>query len=107
VKDEVDHFRNLLIVNRARPARPRLIEQAVDTILEKTPAPFSNRVLVHAEFGRNRFAREAAGTRRMIRHLSAREWATRRRRTCHSRSVRSSKLNTNGASDARSYWPLY
>src|SRR4029434_11179144 len=52
----------LFIVNRARPARPRLIEQAVDTILEKTPAPFANRVLVHAELGRTRFASKALGT---------------------------------------------
>src|SRR4029453_2723030 len=54
--------RTLVILGLGGPARPPLIEQAVDTILEKTPAPFANRVLVHAEFGRNRFAREAVGT---------------------------------------------
>ena len=58
----LDHGRNLIIVDRARPARTRPVQQAFDTILEKTPAPFANRVLVHAEFGRNGFAREAVGT---------------------------------------------
>src|SRR5207247_1358661 len=44
---------HLLIQDRARHAGTRIIRQAIQTPLDKTPAPLRNRLLVHAELGRD------------------------------------------------------
>ena len=50
---------NLIVVDRSRPPGSRLIQQAIDAALEKTPTPLADRVLVKAEFARYGLARHA------------------------------------------------
>jgi hypothetical protein len=58
----LDHGRNLIVINGSRPARTRLIEQAIATILQEASPPFANRVFVHAELGRDRLAGQSVRT---------------------------------------------
>ena len=47
----LDHRRDLIVVDRARPAGARFVEQPVDAVGQKAPPPLAHRVLVHAKLG--------------------------------------------------------
>ena len=52
----LDNLGHLIVRERSRPSRPRLIRQPLDARLQEAPAPLADRVLVHAEFGCHRLA---------------------------------------------------
>ena len=45
----LDNLGHLIVRERSRPSRPRLIRQPLDARLQEAPAPLADRVLVHAE----------------------------------------------------------
>ena len=55
----LDNLGHLIVRERSRPSRPRLIRQPLDARLQEAPAPLADRVLVHAEFGCHRLVRQA------------------------------------------------
>ena len=55
----LDNLGHLLVRERPRPSRPRLIRQPLDALREEAAAPRAHRVLVHAEFGCHRLVRQA------------------------------------------------
>ncbi len=58
----LDHGRNLIVADRARPAGARFVEQPVNAIGQKTLAPFAHRVLMNAKLGRHDLAPQPIGT---------------------------------------------
>ena len=50
----LDNLGHLIVRERSRPSRTRLIRQPLDALLQEAPAPLADRVLVHAEFGCHR-----------------------------------------------------
>ncbi len=58
----LDHSSNLIIADRAGPARANFVEQAIEPIFKKAPPPFANRMFMHAEFPGNDLARNSVGT---------------------------------------------
>ena len=55
----LDNLGHLIVRERSRPSRPRLIRQPLDALLQEAAAPLADRVLVHAEFGCHRLVRQA------------------------------------------------
>ena len=55
----LDNLGHLIVRERPRPSRPRLIRQPLDALLQEAAAPLADRVLVHAEFGRHRLVGQA------------------------------------------------
>jgi hypothetical protein len=55
----LDHGGGLIFVNLSRSAWASLIQEPVDTVRQKTPTPFPDRVLVEAELTRNGLAGHA------------------------------------------------
>ena len=55
----LDNLGHLIVRERSRPSRPRLIRQAVDALLQEAAAPLADRVLVHADLGCHRLVRQA------------------------------------------------
>ena len=45
----LDNLGHLIVRERSRPSRPRLIRQPLDALLQEAAAPLADRVLVHAE----------------------------------------------------------
>src|SRR3546814_7091025 len=45
----LDHRRHLSVLDRARPARARLVDKAVEALRQEATAPFADRVLMQAE----------------------------------------------------------
>ena len=93
----LDHSGNLIIIDRARPARASFIQEPFDAILQKPSTPFADRVLMNAKLVCNRLARNPSAHRRMARQRSDNDRATRRPRTCRFRYARSSVLRTKAA----------
>jgi hypothetical protein len=58
----LDHGRNFIVIDGSRPARTRLVEQAIAAILQEAPPPFANRVFVQPKLGRNRLAGQSVRT---------------------------------------------
>ena len=57
----LDHSGNLIIIDRARPARASFIQEPFDAILQKPSTPFADRVLMNAKLVCNRLARYPVG----------------------------------------------
>jgi len=57
----LDHSGNLIIIDRARPARASFIQEPFDAILQKPSTPFADRVLMNAKLVCNRLARNPVG----------------------------------------------
>src|SRR4051812_4968727 len=55
----LDHSGNLIIIDRARPARASFIQEPFDAILQKPSTPFADRVLMNAKLVCNRLAQES------------------------------------------------
>ena len=53
----LDNLGHLIVRERSRPSRPRLIRQPLDARLQEAPAPLADRVLVHADLGCHRLVR--------------------------------------------------
>jgi hypothetical protein len=53
---------NLIVIDRAWPAGPHLIQQAFDAILQEPPPPLAHGVFVNAQFSRNRLTGQAIAT---------------------------------------------
>jgi hypothetical protein len=58
----LDHGGDLIIIDRSRPPWTSLIQEALDAILQKTPTPLPDRILVNAQLTGNRFAGRAIRT---------------------------------------------
>ncbi len=46
----LNHRGDLIVGDCSWPARPGFIQQTLDTTPQKAPAPFADRVLMHAKF---------------------------------------------------------
>ena len=57
----LDHLGHLLVLDASGPARPGLVQKAVEAVLGETSAPLAHGVLMHAEFGRDHLARQSLG----------------------------------------------
>ena len=55
----LDNLGHLLVRERSRPSRTRLIRKSVDALLQEAAAPLADRVLVHAEFDCHRLIGQA------------------------------------------------
>ena len=55
----LDDRGHLLVRERSRPSRTRLIRQPLDALLQEAAAPLADRVLVHAEFDCHRLIGQA------------------------------------------------
>ena len=55
----LDDRGHLLVRERSRPSRTRLIRKSVDALLQEAAAPLADRVLVHAEFDCHRLIGQA------------------------------------------------
>src|SRR5439155_10316838 len=55
-----DHAFNVVVADRARRTRTRLVDQPIETPFEKPAAPLPDRRLVHIEFRRHRHVVRAA-----------------------------------------------
>ena len=55
----LDDRGHILVRERSRPARTRLIRKSVDALLQEAAAPLADRVLVHAEFECHRLIGQA------------------------------------------------
>jgi hypothetical protein len=60
-KRALDHGGDLIIIDRARPARTGFVQKPFDAVLEKAPPPFADRMLVNAQLRRNHLAGNAFG----------------------------------------------
>ena len=54
-----DNGGNLVVLDRPRSAGTGFIQEPFDTVLQKTPTPFADSVLVDAKLTRNGLARQA------------------------------------------------
>src|SRR4029453_14379437 len=55
----LDHCRDLIVVDRPRPARSGLVQQTLDTIAQEAPPPLADGMLVHAQLRRDDLAWDA------------------------------------------------
>jgi hypothetical protein len=93
----LDHGGNLIVVDSSRSARASLIKQSIAAIFQKSATPLADCVFVEAKLAATSLLAKPSAHRRMTRHRSDSDRATRRRRTCLSKYVRSSALSINGA----------
>ena len=62
MKGALDNSRDLIVLDRARAARPGFIRQTLNAFLHKPPAPLADRVLMEIQTSRNLFACQSLGT---------------------------------------------
>ena len=93
----LDHSGNLIIIDRARPARASFIQEPFDAILQKPSTPFADRVLMNPKLVCNRLAGNPIRAPQDGPTALDNDRATRRPRTCRLRYARSSVLRTKAA----------
>jgi hypothetical protein len=96
-KRTLNHGSDLIVVDRACPAWPRLVQQALDALLQEPPPPFARGMFVHAQLDCDDLAGQAIAT-------SQDDPAPFRHRSCHTTSaylpfeiITSVILSINGA----------
>ncbi|MET4608678.1 hypothetical protein ABIB90_008186 [Bradyrhizobium sp. JR4.1] len=73
----LDYLGNLIIVHGSRAARAGFVKQAITAILQESAVPLANAVFMDANFGSHRLAWQTIAHRRIARHRSDSDRATR------------------------------
>ena len=92
-----DHVLDLVHADRGRPARARLVEQAVEAVFEEPRPPLAHRHPVTAQLLGDRGVRPAIGTRQDDLRPQGSDWAEDARRAHRVSCSRSSLVRISGA----------
>src|SRR5690606_13343396 len=58
IERALDHSRHLVVFDRTRAPRTRLVQKALDAVLQEPATPFADRVLMNPKLSRNSLARQ-------------------------------------------------